>query len=488
MKERSELDQLIHSRLEQLSPPVNPAIWENIQKEQRKRRGIFFWWSSKPGKLITGAVLIALTGLGIFLWKKEGAADTLNPTTNPTSQLNIASNNLPGEQQPASTVNSGSKDSHLQKENKLKENDVLNRDASRENPTSTGEYSAARNSKRATQGSNTPDQDVSVTNGNEVLREAVLNSKKARKGRTNSRVRSTVQDGVLGDAVLEDNNQHPVAQSNTLLMDYKVQSMGLVMAPGSTVEPWMRFKENAALSIPCPKKSKEGSGNSYFELYAGPDYSFRNFTDTANSVYLQRRKESTKFQMAFSIGARYTKVFSNGLSLRGGLNFTQVNEQFSYSDGNFIQVVYVTNAGGDTIGSYQTSSSRVKKTYNKFRMLDIPISIGYETGGEKWRFNFNGGLIMNVYSWQRGDVLNKSLQPVNINTGGESSAYQYKTNIGLGLTGAVSVYYKLNDRLHFLAEPYFRYNFSPVSKSELTLRQKYHMVGLRLGIRMDLWK
>ena len=50
---------------------------------------------------------------------------------------------------------------------------------------------------------------------------------------------------------------------------------------------------------------------------------------------------------------------------------------------------------------------------------------------------------------------------------------------------AVSVYYKVTERLHILAEPYFRYNFSPVSKEALTLKQKYSTLGLRLGIRLD---
>jgi hypothetical protein len=57
--------------------------------------------------------------------------------------------------------------------------------------------------------------------------------------------------------------------------------------------------------------------------------------------------------------------------------------------------------------------------------------------------------------------------------------------MGIGFIGAVSVYYKLTNRLHLLAEPYFRYNFSPASKADLTLKQKFTTAGLRIGLRLD---
>ena len=83
-------------------------------------------------------------------------------------------------------------------------------------------------------------------------------------------------------------------------------------------------------------------------------------------------------------------------------------------------------------------------------------------------------------------MLDTSYQPVNITTGKGSSPYQFKTNAGLGFIGAVSVYYKVNDKIHILAEPYFRYNLSQINKENLTLKQKYNTIGLRVGVRVDL--
>ena len=112
-----------------------------------------------------------------------------------------------------------------------------------------------------------------------------------------------------------------------------------------------------------------------------------------------------------------------------------------------------------------------------FRMLRIPaLVLGVQSSG----------VIVNIYSWQKGDVLDTAYRPVNITTGKNSSPYQFKTNAGIGFIGAVSVYYKLNDKIHLMAEPYFRYNFSSMNKESITLKQKYQTAGLRLGIRLDL--
>ena len=56
----------------------------------------------------------------------------------------------------------------------------------------------------------------------------------------------------------------------------------------------------------------------------------------------------------------------------------------------------------------------------------------------------------------------------------------------MGFMFATSFYYKLNDKIHLLAEPYFRYNLSPMSNEKLTLTQKYNTAGLRVGLRIDL--
>ena len=56
-----------------------------------------------------------------------------------------------------------------------------------------------------------------------------------------------------------------------------------------------RFLPNVNLPG-CPSIEENAAGNkNYIEIYAGPDYAFRSLSDTGNSTYLQKRKESTNF-------------------------------------------------------------------------------------------------------------------------------------------------------------------------------------------------
>ena len=107
-------------------------------------------------------------------------------------------------------------------------------------------------------------------------------------------------------------------------------------------------------------------------------------------------------------------------------------------------------------------------------------------GNGRLHANVNAGAAINIYSKQTGFVLDRNGDAVDVSSGKTASAYKYKNNAGISLTGGVSIYYKLNDKLHVLAEPYIKYSLSPVTKSDLTLKEKYHTAGLRIGLRMDL--
>jgi hypothetical protein len=168
------------------------------------------------------------------------------------------------------------------------------------------------------------------------------------------------------------------------------------------------------------------------------------------------------------------------------LNYSQINEQFKFSKGNIIQIIYVTNASGDTIDIYQTESTRYKTTYNKYRTIDLPITIGYGWKKNNWDFIVNAGVIMNIVSFYKGDVLNSDLQPIAMNASTLSKDYQLKTNIGLGCIGSLSIVHPINNKFSIFTEPYFRYNFSLMNKETTHFKQRFITSGLRLGVRMNL--
>ena len=472
MNYNQRFDEHIKDNFLDYTPQVHPRIWENIVKEREKKRPVGFWYSlfNQRTVLLLAGLLLAAGGGAYFLLKDSAPATGTTETAavNNTEKL-PAGNNAPVLQD--NTVHSGA-------------DDVTGNNST---PVSPGQPTGNNSAAAAVTGNGT-----NKRNGLPAAADAATApvavfsfSDNAKKQGAAVKQKIKIKNGVAGftedDFIKADKEETG---------DYSLSPLFYTAEKNKTFAPAAVLGKRSTANVKepgCPSIEKNAAGNkTYIEVYGGPDMAFRSMSDTGNSVYLQKRKESTTFSSAFSAGIRYTKVFNNGISIRTGINYSQINEKFTYSEGNIVQVVYIINNAGDTIGSYTTTGSRYKTTYNKFKTLDVPLVLGYELGNGNFHTNVNAGVIINAYSWQKGEVLDARLQPVDITTGKSSSPYQFKTNIGIGFIGSVSLYYKLNEKLHLMAEPYFRYNLTPASKEIITFKQKYNTAGLRLGLRLDL--
>ena len=474
----SPLEEHIKEKLGNYSPDVPPHIWENIMAKKERKKPVGFWFSFLNRNLLLLLFGIALTTT-LILYKTVLSPDKnkIIATRQPVQQLNNKTQNVSGNKSTTpGKISIPAIENKSSQENSVNNNNIVT--------TANNDFSlAAKNKPLGNNKTNLP-----VTSPENIINELPEPITKNNFNHTRSNKKTTNNKG-LAAISLKNAEASPEeiteANSNNLLLN-RLTLNPEMLGSKNIFNTTVKKINNPHLDIPCPKAEKNAAGNKkYVEVYAGPDYAFRNLTDTANSTYLQKRKESTTFTSAFSAGVRYTKVFNNGMSFRTGINYSQINEKFKFAEANIIQKIYIINSNGDTTGSYTATGTRYKTTYNKFRTLDIPLTIGYELGNGRLHANFNAGVIVNLYSWQQGDVLDTSYKPVNITTGKTASPYQFKSNIGIGFLGAVSVYYKLTDKWHIFAEPYFRYNLSPVSKSELTFKQKYHTAGIRLGVRLD---
>ena len=464
MSERLPFDDFVQKKLGDLEPDVPVHIWKNIVAAKDTRRPKGFWISFlSPSTLIIAGLALLLLGGGYYFLAgtKPGAVD----------QAGIEkekAHTIPSGKQ---AVDHGNAILSTKEDEKSEKQDQASIDI-QSTTQSTSPYLLGGDSRwtgKRKAGSSTTHFDLNVPSsflddGSQSIKENVA-----------------------------ENNRQPRAGDQKPLLNIS-----------SLEEKWLQDKVSNApkLKLPdCPTIEKNAAGDKrYLEAYAGPDYAFSNyktFGDTSSYNYAQRRKDAAGFSSAYSAGLRYTRVFNNAMSLRTGVNFSQINEKFKYvnpSELRFITVIttrVIIRSPGDTIYindtlRYQQSGSRVKTTNNRYRSIDIPLMMGYEMGNGRLHANFSAGAMINIYSWYKGDILDTSYQPVSITTGKGSSNYQFKTNIGVGFITSVSVYYKLNDQWHLLLEPYFRYNLSPMSKEALNLQQRYHTAGIRAGIRLDL--
>lgn len=533
----SPFDDHIKKQFGNYQPEVPPHIWENIMAEKKKRRpgAIVFGLSGK--KIAVLLLLVIAGGIGtavLFNNKQTNSQQEASPiitsvNDNPGSN-NTDNKKIPG-QSPATSTSTNEKPSLNDNDNSTiqtaipgkpgnmsaaKNDDgksgdevtsaVANDKSGKSNldnngTTGSGTLAISENKKVATSHTNKEtkanklnsglDKKILVsankpqTPGNNI---AEFNSKKSKHLRGMARMNTMKADTDLDDGrnetLLTNENTSTQTAREATLNNYYLHPELIDFSRISSFN--IKSSNIPGMHIPCPGSDKKGNGRTkYLELYVGPDYVFRSFSDTANSVYKQKRKESTKFSSAFSFGLRYTKLFNNFVSIRAGINYSQVNEKFNYEQGHIVQTVNIYDENGNVIGSYATTSTRYKTTHNRYHTIDIPVTVGYEMGNDRLRANINAGVVLNIYSWQKGDLLDYNYEPVNITTGKSSSPYQFKTNAGLGVIAGASVYYRLTGRLHLMAEPYIRYNFSAANKADITLKQKFTTAGVKFGLRID---
>ena len=455
MSDNLPFDEFVKDQFADYSPNVPAHILENIMAKRKTKPKGFWIKILSAGNIFFIALLITAGVGGYYLLA------TKNNFTSANNKNNIA----------ISFKNKNLKENKADSAEQIFSGDkkIKSGNTSEVDKTADGEESA----------------------GNSLTGNSVLSFSDKYKIKKYRFVNTNTENVLSNNVISTSENSNP---QNKLLSPFTINNVREMQGLQTLV-----FKN---LKLPdCPTIEKNAAGNKqYWDVYAGPDKAFevfKTYTDTGSNNYLQKRKASTKFASAFSAGIRYTKVFDNGVSARAGLNYSQVNEKFLFfnpSELKYVTVIttrVIIRQPGDTVYindtlQYQQSGTRTKVTYNRYRNIDIPLVLGYEIGNGKIHANINAGVIINIYSWYKGDVLDSLYQPVSITTGKGNSVYQFKNNIGIGFLGGVSFYYKITDRLHLLLEPYFRYNLSPMSNKNLNLQEKYNTAGVRTGVRFDL--
>lgn len=485
MSNRYPIDDLFRDRFEQYEPKLPEQAWNALQAAQEKRkRRPFFWWIS--GAVLLVGLIIGLTwdnhprSANLAQTNEQSKEKVNSPTpaaafdnTNPT---NTTSTHKLNESTSTSSMSNSVAD--REKETPIRNSPPQLISKRKKNPLFTLPKNNIADEVRQDE-----DQDRDLAQTERSIQ---------RKSKHIGSAGMTIQTSSMGHT--EDNGNGSALSENNVTdlstSELLKQRNQQIFAHRLTRTQLQSSTEIKSMAYPrCPNLEREAAANkTYIEWYTGPDIGIKSYQDTGTSSYLQKRRESTDFRWAFSAGFRYTRVFQNGMSFRTGINFTQITERFRWVKANYVQVNYAIDPlTGDTTGITSVRGTRYKTTYNRFRSIDVPLILGYETGFGKFKLNAYAGGMLNLYSWQRGEVLDTALRPISITTGKAESLYQYRNNMGLGLTGGVSLYYRIHDNWQVMAEPYFRYNLTPMNRDGLTLRERYSLIGLRIGIRRDLW-
>ncbi len=474
----NQFDQFIRAKLKDHSAPVPPGLWEKIKPDEKDdRKGFVLPRINTLGRYMIALALLGAFAVGGYLYLQPATQQPSTSTSTSISATATRDQQHAQEQTVAGSESASSNNNVAENSNAIVQNNTLHNNNTPNESNNNNELSLS----------------AQITPSNTAYKNAQAaginyNSHPASQEQA-SPIQSASDDArrfnLLAAAPL-------LSDRNSLLYDMKdLKNLELMNAVAHT-----RRVPNM-LVCPSARGGRYVNPDWYVEMYASPDLAFKSEQNvSATPQYMQRKDSSESSQLGFSVGVRLVKPFSDNLVLKAGLQYGQINQQFTYRSENEIKTTTVITqrqiirGPGDTVLVNDTSvlrqiGYRNNTVTNHFRTIDVPVTIGYQFGRDEddFRVGVNAGVIFNLSSWYQGVVLDKSLATVPID---KASTAVYKSNIGMGLYTSISFMKRLGENSQLFFEPYFRYNLSNITADQAAYTQKFHVGGLSIGLRYNL--
>jgi len=522
-----QFDNFVAGKLTDHTAPVPAGLWEKVRpKDDNDRKG-FILFRYPVAALVLLALLLggSLGGYLYFHSQKNTGVDGVNINTNPATNA-ITPDSKEKIQEPAAipgntnasaiTPATPANPSYNEQKNNSQANQGDNNQPANAGSQPTTHSASGEFSRHEGLSNHLPPvNQLSTTRNNQKT--SSINPSTGFNLRPNSS--TTVNGGipVYKDGILNGNNSNNAAiykatdtddNSIELIPPYQSNLLTAVTIPTNTGRfnglqslldkqlATTRHTSEFRNVIICPSDNKNRNTDWFIEAYVSPDLAFKSVTNnTASQQYLLRKDSSESSQIGYSAGLRLVKPITDNIILKTGFQYTQMNQKYVYRTENEIKTITVVSvrtiirAPGDTVIVRDTSilqqiGFRNNTVVNRFRSFDIPVTLGYQFGNEDLKIGINAGVVFNISSWYQGVILDSSLATVPLVKG--SNSMVYKSNIGLGLYGGISIIKRLSDDLHIFAEPYFRYNLSSMTTPQAAYNQKFSLGGLSIGLRFNL--
>jgi len=242
----------------------------------------------------------------------------------------------------------------------------------------------------------------------------------------------------------------------------------------------------------CPRFGN-GKWGLFLEGLGSAEYAFRSLTTNVLTLaeHVDLRDGAETPRLSFSGSLRLALIADNGFSIRSGFQYTQVNEKLSYLNENAVRTIIkeIFDEQGNVIGTDTIIEigSRYKVTHNRYRTLEIPMLLGYEFKSRATTFYLNGGALINLIAWQKGDILSPAdNQPVSIDSDSPTAFPGFKQQLGIGWYGSAGLVFSFSQNLELLIEPYVKSYFQPWTTEQYEVNQQYINAGLFIGLRTQL--
>lgn len=466
-------DEFIQHKLYHHSASVPADFWERIKPAEKEKRRPFFFWLPKKYMAAASILLLVLAGSTAAYIYLNGNPFTFEETeTVQSPQLNKS--NLEQQSTPIKPEDLSPKKSMDSIQEKM-DPTIVSENSSNKTDWKLNKKNITQSFKQS--GSIFP-FDQSIKNKNQAIAEGNANYISSSE---------TVKSA-------EDLEMYELSQkAGNAFIKQKRNLSALFSKEMSAYNHASSFKN----VVICPTDRKLRNTDWDLEVYVSPDMPFKTVTNnTASPQLLSRKDSSESLRPGFSAGFRIVKPLNDNFSIKTGLQYSQINERFTYRTENetrtttVVTVRSIIRAPGDTLFVRDTSTLtqigyKTNTVKNRFRSLDIPILASYQVGNDDLSIGLTTGVMVNLSSWYQGVILDSSLTTVPLS---KETNMVYKSNIGLGLYAGITVTKRINYNTQLFFEPYFRYNLSNMTNPDAAFNQRFSIGGLAMGLRFNLNK
>ena len=443
-----QFDEQFRQRLGNYSSPVPDNFWERVQPQKDKdQKGLFFWFRNL---ILPGLLLACLTA--VYFINIRPGDHSLQTTGSQSATPSPATTSAHPNTDTRSTIdNRSTGDAHPNTDthsirNARSTGDALSATTHSSNNSSSALTTHPIQETHTAIHANTNTGTTSAVHS--TARHSINNqpepsSHKPRVGSSVSVSYTTTSsshhaESVSGLSVTPSDPLHDLSPKPSRFPADQPITRGSLL-PGLQPIPHALGHLSAKLPVtPSPitpqKDSTIRSSRWYLDVYASPDL----------PIPSGALANSQKASFSYTLGLRLTRSFGQHFSGSIGLQYGRINTHTTSQDSGFLP-----------INRHFKSSS-----------FDIPVLIGYQIKKEHLLVAIHTGIIFNAYTF--GDL--------------------YKHHTGLSLYLGVNMVEKINDRLSFFTEPYYRYRLSNMLDPSWYFHQKIDIARLSAGIRYHLKK
>ncbi|MGK0364789.1 MAG: hypothetical protein ACI85O_001847 [Saprospiraceae bacterium] len=479
MKPDKKADDLLREKLNSYSSPVPAGLFDAIDKKREEQQAATaFGWRVKAG--ISAMVLLLV--VGVVYWQ-----------TNSYTTSKVEASTIDNKEQ--ITANTLKENSPFQKTIQI-QTKIAEQDNSNFQIKSTKEKAFIDNTQHQTKRSHSsvsiPTRVVPTTaNKSDVIKQTSSIKTPTENAKIDLNIRDT-DNPSIETPVLPSDNIPLDTPSEADIAEQKMAGQSVLVNPLENKGLLVDDKYHAAMpKIKCGWEARKVY--LYFDAITSIDMAFRTLSpqlnDGESEAYAILRNQTEGMRESSSLGFRASAVTKGGFAMRTGLIYSTIKEPFSqriYTE--YEEYIETRNEAGEILSLDTIIITEIQKFEfsNRYKLLDVPVILGYEIDKDKYNIGFNGGAYINITATQEGRFVTPNNEIVDFSTNSPNRYEVFKANVGISLYSSIAVNYKITPSLHFIFEPYGRYYMNSFTTDAHELNQNYFVAGMQVGLRMKM--